>query len=423
MADESTSVWDRIRTRWNEWSWPVRIFVIGIAVAVLWLVFDEPGASGDAVVWSRTYAQCRSAKQGAILALQEFTAERGFQVVPKRAVGDAGDTELEVLLHAPAKGLVGLLVSRVGAQGGTQCNLGLAPPEQFSQLSAPQAPAGGPAPNNQPQPLTPVPLPDRSGTIGLPAGWRITEATKGCVSAVGPEGQVVNLGYFTQVTTPQAAQNMFNFRPPVVAPYDPPQQAIPLAQQQLWDLAERTSGIRCQFGQMLAMKPVPCSLANGRAVLVVYDWQAQGRPMRSLSLVIQAPTGAGTWMYYFSAVASPPQRFSQDVETLMAIWTSRKVAQWVGAQRLRQAYNTMQETTEILQSSHTYRQDVFTQAHKKWVEYIRGRRGVEDQQTGERREVDPDVFDQMQLQDHIQDRNRQGGGRQYREIPTNELIP
>jgi len=56
--------------------------------------------------------------------------------------------------------------------------------------------------------LHPVELPDGSGTMQLPAGWRITYASKEMVDASGPQGSA-SLGTWCQVFTPQGAAQMY----------------------------------------------------------------------------------------------------------------------------------------------------------------------------------------------------------------------
>jgi hypothetical protein len=46
-------------------------------------------------------------------------------------------------------------------------------------------------------------LPDGSGTIALPAGWRILEADQGRVRVAGPEG-AVSLGFAIPLLPPTA---------------------------------------------------------------------------------------------------------------------------------------------------------------------------------------------------------------------------
>src|SRR5687768_4500326 len=79
--------------------------------------------------------------------------------------------------------------------------------------------------------LNSVALPDGSGQMRLPAGWRITGANKGMVSAQGPEG-TVDLGIWFQVHTPQSAATMYA-RPALVAPYSEPAQAMRVVSEQV----------------------------------------------------------------------------------------------------------------------------------------------------------------------------------------------
>lgn len=56
------------------------------------------------------------------------------------------------------------------------------------------------------QPLRQTPFPDNSGSIGLPAGWRITAGHQGAVDAVGPTGSEIHYGVVVPVMDPNNPQ-------------------------------------------------------------------------------------------------------------------------------------------------------------------------------------------------------------------------
>src|SRR5690348_1347606 len=50
-----------------------------------------------------------------------------------------------------------------------------------------------------------ISIPDGSGTLALPSGWRITDHGQGLVAAAGPEG-VVSFGFHVPMLTPAGAR-------------------------------------------------------------------------------------------------------------------------------------------------------------------------------------------------------------------------
>jgi hypothetical protein len=63
---------------------------------------------------------------------------------------------------------------------------------QVWKTAATRPTAGGAAPEAVP-PLTPTPFPDGSGSVSLPAGWRIAFASHGAAKIEGPKGELVLL--------------------------------------------------------------------------------------------------------------------------------------------------------------------------------------------------------------------------------------
>lgn len=67
--------------------------------------------------------------------------------------------------------------------------------------------AGTSAPAGKSAALTPTPFPDGSGSVGLPAGWRIIHAHEGEVDAQGPAGERLAFGVPIAAIDPQNPQS------------------------------------------------------------------------------------------------------------------------------------------------------------------------------------------------------------------------
>ena len=98
------------------------------------------------------------------------------------------------------RAIKGMILVGIGEKGGAITVV-------FDSADAPQRNLAALAAAAQPQPelkWDDAHLPDGSGTMKLPTGWRITGAANGAVDVVGPEGQSIELGLAYPVVTPEA---------------------------------------------------------------------------------------------------------------------------------------------------------------------------------------------------------------------------
>jgi hypothetical protein len=80
--------------------------------------------------------------------------------------------------------------------------------KKLNEVWQPEGPSGGSS-SGQPAPLRQTPFPDNSGSVGLPAGWRILAGGGGSVHAEGPNGSQIHYGVTIPVmdpTNPQTRQ-------------------------------------------------------------------------------------------------------------------------------------------------------------------------------------------------------------------------
>jgi hypothetical protein len=208
--------------------------------------------------------------------------------------------------------------------------------------------------------LRPTLLPDGSGTLGLPAGWRIASAVNGMVSAEGPEG-TVDLGINAPVYTPQAAAAM-PFRPPAVAPYG---DAAASAQAMLggfWKVAPQS--IRIVDHSPIAW------WANGPAATV--HLVAASVHHECLFTVLTGSVGFGEFMYYHSGVCTTPEKFDANLPLLLRIWASWKVSDAVYQARLRDAACSLESINRIIRHTMRRRERAMEEANEAWDRIIRG---------------------------------------------------
>jgi hypothetical protein len=258
--------------------------------------------------------------------------------------------------------------------------------------------------------LRSVPLPDGSGTLRLPAGWRIGSAQQGMVSAAGPHGSV-DLGIWLPVMTPEAAAQMYT-RPSIVAPYGDVVQAI----RQVVPQFVKASGLS-GWRLVRVIGRAPASAPNGKAEFVHIESEFAGRGrFQTVALVMMMPTGGGNWIFYYSSVTSPSKSFARNLPVLAKIWGSWKVSDHVYQQRLSNALASMKETGRILRETHQNTQDAYDRSNRAWGHNIRGTWVYEDTETGKRYETPYNDMDQR-----LETKNRAAGYERYRQIPYGRL--
>lgn len=260
-----------------------------------------------------------------------------------------------------------------------------------------------------------VPLPDGSGQLRLPDGYRILAASQGGVDIVGAEGQMCSMGAAIPVITPQGAQGMFANQLLFVAPYGDPATSL----VRLFPIISRVTQMQGMPAIALVriVEQTPAAFPGGQAAFIHYEFDRGngGRTVReeAVSLIITAPTGPTSWLFYCSNVSTPQERFAQDLPVLMQIWASWKVSDSVYQKRLIGAMQSMRDCNKIMRDTIARRQEVFDNANADWDEYIRGSRGVVNDVTGERVEVHPN--DGTRAEDEL---NRTGGaGTWHQEDP------
>jgi hypothetical protein len=164
-------------------------------------------------------------------------------------------------------------------------------------------------------PLKTTPFADGTGSIGLPSGWKITEAYRGTVTCVGPEKQAVVLGMPWTILRPdsevatlpgqgRAAQAMVG--------------DIPTA---LREVLTKNASARLLS---LRTRDAPRAFPNVPAFHAMYEYEQGGRVYAAFGYLTTLDYGPSSpsWQFYASAVLAPKPRFLKDLPTLLAMWKS-----------------------------------------------------------------------------------------------------
>lgn len=366
--------------------------------------------------------------------LDQFSSYFGQRVTLQNAIGDRQGTELEVLFNArvdnhTVQGLAMVMIR------GTDATIAIAydKPDKLRRtlpvmLDEVKTVLPRPLSTDHAVPtLQQTPLPDGSGSIGLPPGWRITSASKGMVDVMAPDGSSLSLGIHGTAMTPQAvaqAQQMTGLQTVsagfLVIPFTDPVSAFPMYWEQMPALISRA--MRRQIpGRRITriIETSPRQWPGGQAAMIDAEWLLENtspQQFRSISLFGMQPGYAGNWTYYCSSVSAPINLFTQNISTLLAVWQSWRVAAQVHQERIRDALNDMREVNQIINQVHDQQQDSFDAISADWTESIRGTTNIADAEVGELHEVP--LYDVEQIVERL---NEVAGYTRYEHIPLRNL--
>jgi hypothetical protein len=141
----------------------------GGSVSGLALVAVSDTGPGAGAILSDTDDHFRTSLKPMLARLQQEAVAKGGSAGAKAAIANAGG----------------------GGESSSSSSSGASSSKTATTTSATLAP---PKPSAPPQKLTQAQFPDGSGSVGLPAGWTITNAREGDVLAQGPHGEKMRFG-------------------------------------------------------------------------------------------------------------------------------------------------------------------------------------------------------------------------------------
>lgn len=218
-------------------------------------------------------------------------------------------------------------------------------------------------------------FPDRSGTVRLPEGWQIAFANKGAVDITGPQGQSLSLGVASQVFIPKGTVAGPTPGPVgmlLVAPLAKPAEALEAMVPQINSIARQVNPAAptVRFGKIIEQAPV--EFPGGKGAFIHYMVFVDDVPHDALSLIGVSPLTPDSWMFYQSTAIAPTRRFTHDLPLMVRIWQSWQIDQRTLDERMEKARDALDETLEIIESSHRFREQVFDNIHTKWSSHFRG---------------------------------------------------
>jgi hypothetical protein len=376
--------------------------------------------SGEVLV-----ARVKDVKGAAAVLNRELASLSAYFDARPRVLGGVGDSngwQAQALFEAKKSGrrVVGLALVHLGARDGlvalyydepNKLDRSRKPLADLLARELPQTPDARPM-------LLAQRLPDGSGVIRVPRGWRVT-ASNSMVDVKGPDGQILSLGLWGEVWSPAYAAGWSRLtglptpRAIPVAAYQPPARALESVCRRHIALLGGTSKVR-----KLSEVPAPC--LRGKAAFVHLEVEARVRGKTVTTQVVGYMNtweiGDGRWVGYTSLVSTESARFATELPVLLDIWRSWKTDDAVFLKRLRSAMESMKETGRIIEDVLAARKRVAARSCDDWTEVIRGTQIVRDERTTRLHEV-PSVH----LKKLLERMNRAEGGTRWRIIPLKDL--
>ena len=270
-------------------------------------------------------------------------------------------------------------------------------------------PAGAPAKEAPVQPLHQTPFPDNSGTIGLPAGWKIDSAAGGAVVASGPNGEMERLSLIHQMidpTTPQGNSMIQMYTANGRKPLPEQWSVYPFGR----DLVESYKAYLQQASQrnhtqvptltVTSSTKLPPSqyTANGISIMAEMDLHdGKGPRVSFVQIAAMKRVGPAIWGMSLTFVSVPKPLAQSEWPTMMAVANSmRQNGAVIQAQtqvtidqihRVGQAAKQRADATNAANDAHNAafeaHMDDIDRASKSFQEYQLDQSVIVDTHTGE----------------------------------------
>jgi hypothetical protein len=373
-----------------------------------------------------------SAKEGVLAALRELKNIFDEKPAISGAFGDATDKQCQTSFTTKLKGqaIKGTVLCGVGEKGAAISVVydhADAPASEWADLIAALPTATK---------WVTHPLPGGSGTIQLPADWKITQSTQlGSVIANGPSGQTVGLGIGAEVVDPRsfiAAQVRANGSM-LVAPFSDPVTALKNLVPQLSSMSQRAGGPAIQLNRIITNSPASAQIPGGQAAWITSSLTKGSGPKaiveREIALLECYPVGPMAWGFYTSYASGPEVSFDRDLPTMLQIAQSWKLNDQAVMSNSRQMIDAQNRSFAAFQDSMKAKNEAFDRymqstrnaervrerSNANFDEIIRGYRTVADTQTGYRKDVDLGYSKQI-----VDKLNEKEGYNRYKEIPLRD---
>lgn len=159
---------------------------------------------------------------------------------------------------------------------------------------------------------------DGAGSIGIAAGWRLTDQTRDSIVVSGPGGAALMLGQYRSTIVPAAVQFGAEQRFLVVQNLNDPIEATHAV---VADIGRKT-GKRWRLNVLEAQRAPDAP--NLHAASLHYRLEG-AEPQEGFGYFAAGPVGGGMGLYYASYAVAPPALFKKQLPTMLAMWQSRRL--------------------------------------------------------------------------------------------------
>jgi hypothetical protein len=257
-----------------------------------------------------------------------------FSVTAKKQDGERITGLVIVSMPSGMKPAAAVLFDRADRFGTTEPLLMKKLSEAWkSQETSPEPdpePAAAPARGGAIQPLQVTTFPDRSGHVGLPAGWRIIQAGGGTVHAAGPQGESIHFGVILRgIYNPgnPKSREMLSYLNKTHKPYFLCRSSADLvgAYQAISQQNHQRMGTPVPSLKVVSLTRLQPNQYEVQAVLVraeIDNHDGKGPLRSSLRLGATREDMSGAWSMYISGAMVPDRLADEEWPTMTAMYAS-----------------------------------------------------------------------------------------------------
>ena len=257
-------------------------------------------------------------------------------------------------------------------------------------------PAGAVKPSALPQKLTQTPFPDGSGSLGLPAGWKIIGAREGDVTAQGPNGEKLRFG---------AAQSAIDYSNPqsralgrgsrgtapgnfVAIPFGTPgDEAFKMAVAQLAQKQRRPAPVI----NYAIVKTLPSQGGSKNYFMQGTTTTPDGPAATWIEVIESAMGPAGVWQLNIYQVTVPEAHAAQEAATVASMFPTYKTNDAVIMGQISVDNSEVQQITSNFMRTSKQMMDASERSTQAESNYLLGNTVISDGQLNAHGTVSDDV--------------------------------
>ena len=344
----------------------------GTKMAGLALVVVSENGPGAGAVLSDTEDHFRTSLKPMLARLQQEAVAKGSTATAQAAIANAGGANAG------------------GSPATSAAKSSAAPDASSSEKGAPIKPSA------PPEKLTQAQFPDGSGSLGLPAGWSITGAREGDVTAQGPHGEKLRFGAVQPVIDPSNPQSRALGRGPrgaapgnfVAIPAGTPgDTAFKMAVTQLAQKQHRPAPVI----NFAIVKPMPAQGAGKNYFMQGTTSTPDGTAATWIEVMESPVLAAGSWQMNIYQITVPEAYANQEANTVASMFQTYKTNDAVIMGQIGADNRQVQQITSNFMRSSQQMMDASDRSTQATSNYLRGNTVISDSDLNAHGTVSDDV--------------------------------